>query len=162
MLQAWEPARPRSFVKAALLNASRIAHGQTEALEPRDWRFYEEKVRQSHFELDDAVVKPYFELDRMIAAMFGVAGRLFDLSFKEVTHGAGHRFITRMHGCSKCIEGKESAVHLRQFRTFVEARRAWMSSYRVQGRIACMARWSRSLATTTTLPKAPTQPDLVR
>lgn len=136
MLQAWEPAKATLVREAALLNASRIAHGQTEALEPWDWRFYEEKVRQSHFELDDAVVKPYFELDRMIAAMFGVAGRLFGLSFKEVTQAPG---IKLYHPDARLFEvhreGKLKALFISDnFARSSKRGGAWMSSYRVQGR----------------------------
>lgn len=136
MLQAWEPAKATLGREAALLNASRIAHGQMEPLEPWDWRFYEEKVRQSHFELDDAVVKPYFELDRMIAAMFGVAGRLFGLSFKEVTQAPG---IQLYHSDVRLFEvhreGKLKALFISD--NFARASKrggAWMSSYRVQGK----------------------------
>ena len=136
MLQAWEPAKATLVREAALLNASRIAHGQTEALEPWDWRFYEEKVRQSHFELDDTVVKPYFELDRMIAAMFGVAGRLFGLSFKEVTQAPG---IKLYHPDARLFEvhreGKLKALFISDnFARSSKRGGAWMSSYRVQGR----------------------------
>ena len=136
MLQAWEPAKATLVREAALLNASRIAHGQTEALEPWDWRFYEEKMRQSHFELDDAVVKPYFELDRMIAAMFGVAGRLFGLSFKEVTQAPG---IKLYHPDARLFEvhreGKLKALFISDnFARSSKRGGAWMSSYRVQGR----------------------------
>ena len=136
MLQAWVPAKATLEREAALLNASRVAHDQSEPLEPWDWRFYEEKVRQSHFELDDAVVKPYFELDRMIAAMFGVAGRLFGLSFKEVTQQPG---IELYHPDVRLFEvhreGKLKALFISD--NFARASKrggAWMSSYRVQGK----------------------------
>ncbi|MBL8309551.1 MAG: M3 family metallopeptidase [Burkholderiales bacterium] len=136
MLQAWEPAKATLGREAALLNASRIAHDQREALEPWDWRFYEEKVRQSHFKLDDAAVKPYFELDRMIAAMFGVAGRLFGLSFKEVTQAPG---IQLYHPDVRLFEvhreGQLKALFISDnFARSSKRGGAWMSSYRVQGR----------------------------
>ncbi len=136
MLQAWEPAKATLKREAALLNASRIAHGQTDPLAPWDWRFYEEKVRQSHFLLDDAVVKPYFELDRMIAAMFGVAGRLFGLSFKEVTQAAGVKLYhpdVRLFEVHR--EGKLKALFISDnFARSSKRGGAWMSSYRVQGK----------------------------
>ena len=36
-------------------------------IEPWDWRFYAEKVRQVRYDLDEAEVKPYFPLERMVA-----------------------------------------------------------------------------------------------
>ncbi|MFN3630704.1 MAG: M3 family metallopeptidase, partial [Casimicrobiaceae bacterium] len=61
MLRVWEAAKATMARERDLLDATRIAHGVTEPMAPWDWRFWEEKVRQAHFDLDDAQVKPYFE-----------------------------------------------------------------------------------------------------
>jgi peptidyl-dipeptidase Dcp len=53
-------------------------------LEPWDWRYYAEKRRQIEHDLDEAAVKPYFQLDQMIAASFDCATRLFGLAFTPV------------------------------------------------------------------------------
>ncbi len=53
----------------------------TSTIEPWDWRFFAEKVRQSQYDLDEEEVKPYFSLERMLEAIFDVAGKLFGLSF---------------------------------------------------------------------------------
>jgi peptidyl-dipeptidase Dcp len=61
------------------------AEGQYEELrgeiEPWDWRFWAEKVRRTRYAIDDAEVKPYFELNRVVQAAFDCAQRLFGLSF---------------------------------------------------------------------------------
>ncbi|CAD5374872.1 M3 family peptidase [Rubrivivax sp. A210] len=51
------------------------------SIEPWDWRFWAEKVRRERYALDDAEVKPYFPLERVVEAAFDCAGRLFGLSF---------------------------------------------------------------------------------
>lgn len=51
-------------------------------IEPWDWRFYAEKVRQSKYDLDQNEVKPYFSLDAMVGAIFDCANRLFGLTFR--------------------------------------------------------------------------------
>ncbi len=51
------------------------------AIEPWDWRFWAEKVRLQRFAIDDAEVKPYFQLERVVAAAFDCAERLFGLRF---------------------------------------------------------------------------------
>ena len=57
-------------------------HGAAEqALEAWDWRCWAEKVRQQHYALDDAQVKPYFALPRVVQAAFDCAQRLFGLRF---------------------------------------------------------------------------------
>jgi peptidyl-dipeptidase Dcp len=53
------------------------------ALAPWDWRYYAEKLRKQKFDLDEAEIKPYFQLDRMIEAAFETAHRLFGLSFER-------------------------------------------------------------------------------
>ena len=50
-------------------------------LEPWDWRYYAEKRRQAEHDLDEAALKPYLQLDRMIEAAFACANRLFGLEF---------------------------------------------------------------------------------
>lgn len=53
-------------------------------LQPWDWAFYAERVRKARFDLDDATLRPYFELDRVIRdGVFYAANRLYGLSFTE-------------------------------------------------------------------------------
>ncbi len=54
------------------------------ALEPSDWDFYSEQVRKAKYDLNDAQVKPYFELDSVLEnGVFYAANRLYGISFKE-------------------------------------------------------------------------------
>ncbi|ODU08477.1 MAG: peptidase M3 [Rubrivivax sp. SCN 71-131] len=57
------------------------AEGAAGSVEPWDWRFWAEKVRQERYAVDDAEVKPYFALEAMVQATFDCAGRLFGLRF---------------------------------------------------------------------------------
>ncbi len=51
---------------------------------PWDWQFYAEQVRKAEFDLDEAKVKPYFELDRVLHdGVFFAANKLYGLTFKE-------------------------------------------------------------------------------
>ena len=53
-------------------------------LAPWDWQFYAEQVRKAEFDLDEAKVKPYFELDRVLHdGVFFAANKLYGLTFKE-------------------------------------------------------------------------------
>jgi peptidyl-dipeptidase Dcp len=53
-------------------------------LEPWDWDFYGEKVRKARYDLDEAEVKPYFELDNVLEnGVFFAATRLYGITFKE-------------------------------------------------------------------------------
>ena len=79
--QVWRPACERAGEERAALAALARSRGESAAIEPWDWRFYAEKVRQARFDLDEAEIKPYFPLDAMVAAAFDCAARLFGVSF---------------------------------------------------------------------------------
>ena len=79
--QVWEPAKKKARVEQRALEAAARAEGLNEPVEPWDWRYYAEKVRQAEYDLDEAEVKPHFVLDRMVEAAFDTAGRLFGLTF---------------------------------------------------------------------------------
>jgi len=55
-------------------------------LAPWDWQYYSEQVRKSAYALDDAEIKQYFELDRVLKdGVFFAANKLYGLTFKERT-----------------------------------------------------------------------------
>jgi peptidyl-dipeptidase Dcp len=47
-----------------------------------DWAFYSEKLKVEKFDIDDEVLKPYFELNNVIDGVFGLATELFGITFK--------------------------------------------------------------------------------
>ena len=79
--QVWQPAKNKAREERAALETVARAEGLNEPIEPWDWRYYAEKVRQAQYDLDEAEVKPYFVLENMVQAAFDTAGRLFGLSF---------------------------------------------------------------------------------
>jgi peptidyl-dipeptidase Dcp len=80
--QVWKPAKTKAREEQAALEATARSDGLNEPIEPWDWRYYAEKVRQAEYDLDEAEVKPYFVLDRMVEAAFDTARRLFGLTFR--------------------------------------------------------------------------------
>ena len=53
-------------------------------LAPWDWQFYSEQVRKADFAVDDAEIKPYFELDHVLKdGVFFAANQLYGLTFQE-------------------------------------------------------------------------------
>ena len=87
--QVWEPARKRAAEERDALAAMAASHGEEAPIEPWDWRYYAEKVRAARYAVDDAVVKPYFALERIVEAAFDCAGRLFGLRFVPRARVAG-------------------------------------------------------------------------
>lgn len=53
-------------------------------VQPWDWDFYAEQVRKAKYDLDEAALKPYFELNRVLVdGVFYAAGQLYGLTFRE-------------------------------------------------------------------------------
>jgi len=82
--EVWDRARTKAAGERDALQALIAQEGGNFALAPHDWRYYTEKLRKAKYDLDEAEIKPYFQLDKMIEAAFETAGRLFGLSFKPV------------------------------------------------------------------------------
>ena len=81
LMQVWQPAKLHAQKDAAILEEMLHADGIKGPLEPWDWRFYSERRRKAEHDLDEAELKPYLQLDRMIEASFSCATRLFGLEF---------------------------------------------------------------------------------
>ena len=80
--EVWPRALKAVAAEQQMLEELRLAHGAGAGpIEPWDWRYWAEKVRRERFDIDDAEVKPYFELQRVVEAAFDCAGRLFGLQF---------------------------------------------------------------------------------
>jgi len=78
----WAPARSRALADRDAMQALIGESGGNFKLEPWDWRYYAEKLRQRQCDFDEVAIKPYLDLDRMIEAAFYTAQRLFGLSFR--------------------------------------------------------------------------------
>jgi peptidyl-dipeptidase Dcp len=81
----WAPARERALADREALQALVQEEGGNFALAPWDWRYYAEKLRQRRCDFDEAAIKPYLTLDRMIEAAFFAAEWLFGLRVEERT-----------------------------------------------------------------------------
>jgi len=81
LLDVWGPAKAQADADAKVLAEMMQADGINGDLEPWDWRYYAEKRRKVEHDLDEAELKPYLQLDRMIEASFTCATRLFGLQF---------------------------------------------------------------------------------
>jgi peptidyl-dipeptidase Dcp len=77
----WAAARPRTLAERDALQAMVHAEGGNFQLAAWDWRYYAEKLRKARHDLDEADIKPYLQLDNIIAAAFYTANRLFGLTF---------------------------------------------------------------------------------
>ena len=134
--QVWEPAKARAAAEREALVGMARSLGETHAIEPWDWRYYAEKVRKARYGLDEAELKPYFSLERMRAAAFDTAARLFGITFHE------RRDIATYHPDVDVFEvrapdGQAVGIFLSDnYARPTKRGGAWMSAYRLQSRVA--------------------------
>lgn len=84
MEAVWPAAIAR--VKEEVADMQDVA-GDDLKIQPWDYRFYAEKVRQKKYNLDSDEVKQYLQLDKLTQALFYTAGRLFNYKFTPVKEG---------------------------------------------------------------------------
>jgi peptidyl-dipeptidase Dcp len=132
LLQVWEPAKEKARDERAKLEEVARAEGLNEPIEPWDWRYYAEKVRQAEYDLDEAEVKPYFVLDNMVEAAFEAAHRLFGASFTERTDVPVYHPDVRVWEVTDSA-GEHVGIFLHDnFARSGKRSGAWMSRYRDQ------------------------------
>ena len=81
LLQKAKPAAQKEF---AQLTAFAKELDGIENLEKWDSAYYSEKLKQKLFSLDDEILKPYFQLEKVLQGAFTIAEKLFGITFKEV------------------------------------------------------------------------------
>lgn len=85
MMRVWPAAVARAREEVQEQQEMARSLGHDVEIQPWDYRYYMEKVRQARYDLSQDEIKPYFQLDNMIDAMFHMAGELYGLQFVENT-----------------------------------------------------------------------------
>jgi peptidyl-dipeptidase Dcp len=131
-----EKARDRALEEAAELSALIVAEGQNHDVAPWDWRHYSEKARAARYDFNEAEVKPYLQLEKMIEAAFHTAETLFGITFRK------HDAVSAYHPDVRVFEvldasGKRIAVFLGDYFARPSKRSgAWMSELQEQHKLA--------------------------
>ena len=135
LMKVWEPAKKRAAMEAQQLQELANSEGANFKIAPWDWRYYSEKVRNRDHDLDEAEIKPYLQLDKIIDAAFDTANRLFGLNFEE------RHDIPKYHEDVRTFEIKNSdgehiAIFIGDYFARTSKRSgAWMSAFRSQEKL---------------------------
>ena len=123
---AKDPAKVKVFLNELLEKAKPFAQKEIdelkslakadgiEEMQSYDHTFYAEKLRKQKFDIDDEELKPYFQLEKVQDAVFGLAKTLFGLEFKEINE------IQKYHEEVKTFEifeSQESRIKSQESRT---------------------------------------------
>lgn len=132
----WGKARNRAAEEAADLSDLIAAEGHNHVVAPWDWRHYSEKVRAARFDFNEAEIKPYLQLEKMIAAAFATAEKLFGITIRQQDGVKAYHPDVRVFEVLNA-DGKRIAVFLGDYFARPSKRSgAWMSSFQDQHRLA--------------------------
>lgn len=78
-------AKPKADTELNDLHKFASQHFNVTSLNPWDYSFYSEKLKQHDYELDSEEIKEYFPVDTVIDGMFDIVNRLFGIQFRKNT-----------------------------------------------------------------------------
>ena len=127
-----------AYAPAARLEVSEVEalakemEGEDFQLMPWDWAYYSDKLKMKKFDLDDEALRPYFELEKVIEGVFGLATRLYGITFaKNENISTYHEDVSAYEVFDK--DGSFLAVLYTDFHPRAGKRSgAWMTSFKGQ------------------------------
>ncbi|NTG35891.1 M3 family metallopeptidase [Agrobacterium rhizogenes] len=131
----WAKAAVRAGEEEADIAALISQEGRNHEVMPWDWRHYAEKIRTQKFDFSEAELKPYLQLEKIIAACFDVAGRLFGIRAVE------QKGVPAYHPDVRVFEIRDRSDRLMAlflgdyFARSSKRSGAWMSSFQSQHKL---------------------------
>lgn len=81
LIEAYTPTARHEMEEVR--NYANQLEGHEVDLMPWDWAYYSEKLKNEKYSIDQELLRPYFELKNVIDGVFGLATRLYGITFKE-------------------------------------------------------------------------------
>lgn len=130
LLEAYKPTAQKEYAEVQAL--AREEQGADFTLMPWDWGYYSQKLKDRKFNLNDEMLRPYFELENVKKGVFGLATRLYGITFQKNPHiPVYHKDVEAFDVFDK--DGSFLAVLYTDFHPREGKRSgAWMTSYKEQ------------------------------
>ena len=81
LLIAYKPTALKEFAEVQAV--AREEQGEDFVLMPWDWSYYSQKLKDRKFNINDEMLRPYFELENVKKGVFGLATRLYGITFRK-------------------------------------------------------------------------------
>ena len=130
LLEAYTPTAQKEVAEVETL--AKDLDGEDFQLMPWDWAFYSRILKEKKFNIDEEILRPYFELNKVIEGVFGLSTRLYGITFQE------NKNIPVYHADVKAYEVYDKdnsflAVLYTDFHPRASKRSgAWMTNYKEQ------------------------------
>lgn len=130
LLEAYTPTAQKEYAEVQAL--ARNEEGESFNLMPWDWSYYSQKLKDRKFSVNDEMLRPYFELSKVKEGVFGLASRLYGITFKKNPGiPVYHKDVEAYEVFDK--DGTYLAVLYTDFHPRAGKRSgAWMTSYKGQ------------------------------
>ena len=130
LLEAYTPTAQKEYTEVQEL--ARQSEGADFTVMPWDWGYYSNKLKKQKFNLNDEMLRPYFELSKVKEGVFGLATRLYGITFKKNPDiPVYHNEVDAYEVFDK--DGNYLAVLYTDFHPRAGKRSgAWMTSYKGQ------------------------------
>lgn len=126
LMKIFEPAKAKVAQEVATMQKLSNDMGNTFTIEPWDYYYFAEKVRQRDFSLNESEIRPYFAVDSVRKGIFAMANRLYGLTFEEMPDAPKYHPDVKVYDV-KDSEGKHLSVFMTDYFTRPSKRQgAWM------------------------------------
>ena len=130
LMQIWTPAVNRVKEEVAEMQALANRNGDKITIEPWDYYYYAEKVRADKYALNDSEIRPYFAVDSVRNGIFGMAERLYGVTFTEMPDAPKYFDEVKVYDVTDST-GQHVAVFMTDYFTRDSKRQgAWMSEFK--------------------------------
>jgi peptidyl-dipeptidase Dcp len=131
--RVWEASLPVAVKEREQMQRIIDDEGGDFRLASYDWWYYAEKLRKQKYDIDENVLKEYFELNRVVSGVFYVCNQLYGLTFEEIKTD-----IPKPHPDVKVYKVNDSGdtfkgiLYLDFFTRATKSQGAWCGVYRKQ------------------------------
>ncbi|GGE10588.1 M3 family metallopeptidase [Sphingobacterium cellulitidis] len=130
----WTPALAKAKIEAADIQKEIDAAKDTFTVAPYDWRYYQEKIRQKRFALNEEEIKPYFSLTDVREGAFATANKLWGISFVALNNVPVYHPEVEVYEVRDKDGSHLGLLYADFFPRESKRSGAWMTSYRSQSR----------------------------
>ena len=130
----WTPSLAKAREEAAAFQTMIDADNGGFKLAAWDWWFYAEKLKKAKYDLDESMLRPYFELERVRGGLFDTVNKLFGITFVERTDIPVYQEDVKVYEVHDA-DGSILAIWYSDYFPRASKRGgAWMSSFRKEYR----------------------------
>ncbi len=131
LMQIWTPAVAKVKEEVAEMQAVADEEGAGVKIEPYDYYYYAEKVRQKKYDFDESQVSAYFAADSVRNGIFSMAERLYGIKFTEMPDAPKYYDEVNVYDVTDAETGEHVAVFMTDYFTRASKRQgAWMSEFK--------------------------------